>query len=526
MLTVSVLFFVACGDTSRPDSGPNIADALPVSAPHPGQALHQTYCGTCHILPDPSDLDRATWQNAILIRMGAYMGIYNDNQQYFDSLPAKWLEPGPGGKRVLAAGIYPAKPMLSRPEFEQIKDYILQNAPQKTIGAMNALPIVHEMPGFKARIMRPDTNLNPLVTAIAIDAEQQQIYAGFLQQGIVQVDPLGKLSNYFAHFYGPVQIRVEPNRLSIADIGSIKGSDHPQGQFVAVASMQALKKRKTSLKMNGLQRPVFSAWADLDGDGDEDLVLCEFGYHLGELAWHENVGKGPWKRHTLYPDDGTVAVSLHDFDGNGQVDILALMANANEGVRLFLNLGKGKFEQKELFRYNPTFGAAALEVVDFDQDGDMDFLVSNGDNGDYKPILKANHGIRLYRNQGNLEFEEAFFLPLNGAYGTRTHDYDQDGDMDIAAVSFYPDYGRGGEEAFVYFEQTKANEFTARTFPEAGLSRWMVLDAGDLDGDGDLDLALGAFNVKSSDASEETYQHWMKGNVPILILENLLNEGK
>lgn len=518
-LSLFFLLLTACGDAPAPASQ---ASQNSTATQHPGQALHAMYCVACHALPQPEDLDKATWRDAILVRMGAYMGIYNDNVRYYDSVPAKWLEPGIGGQRVMAAGIYPATPMLSRQDWEQIRDYILTTAPEKAISSTENLAIAPQTSRFKARFIQPDTNLNPLVTAIAIDEKAQRLYAGFLQQGMIQADFAGKLREYYAAFYGPVHIRVEEGRLSIADIGSIKGSDNPKGKFMAIRGMEDLKqKRPPVLQMDALQRPVFSEWADLDQDGDEDLVLCEFGYHLGELAWHENLGGGNWERHTLYPDDGTVSVGVHDFNGDGRPDILALMANSDEGVSLFLNQGDGKFQQKRLLRFNPTYGSAALELVDFDQDGKMDFLVSNGDNGDYKPIPKANHGIRLYRNAGDLKFEEAFFLPLNGAYGTRTRDYDLDGDLDIAAVAFYPDYSREGEAEFVYFEHAAPNSFSPQTFAGVDKGRWMVMDAGDIDGDGDVDLALGAFNVKSSDASEKTYQHWMQAKAPIAILENL-----
>ena len=88
---------------------------------------------------DPSLLDKKTWQQHVLIRMSAFLGIFNDGQRYYDTLPPQWIEPGEGGERVLAAGIYPATPLISRQEWEQIRDYIIRKAPEKL--SVEVLPV-------------------------------------------------------------------------------------------------------------------------------------------------------------------------------------------------------------------------------------------------------------------------------------------------------------------------------------------------------------------------------------------------
>ena len=135
--------------------------------------------------------------------------------------------------------------------------------------------------------------------------------------------------------------------------------------------------------------------------------------------------------------------------------------------------------------------------------------------------------MRIYSLGEDLKLEELVYLPMNGAYGTETRDYDQDGDLDIAAVAFYPNYQGRAEESFIYFENTggEGYNFAPHTVPQVNTSRWMVMDAGDLDGDGDEDIVLGGFNVRSSDASEEMYQRWMANYIPLLILENTLKQA-
>jgi hypothetical protein len=515
-LCALVAMLTACNNAPQPDP-------IAQKPKHPGQALHTTYCGACHAIPEPAELDKATWKNSILVRMGAYMGIYYDNVRYYDSVPAQWVEPGPGGERVRAGNIYPSKPVITREEFEQLRDYVLQNAPDKTLGPNKLLPIdAKGIPGFTPHLLRPDTQLlQPLLTAIAIDTTQHEIYAAYIQQEILRIQPQGRITQRIDGFMGPVQLLPRPQGITLLDIGSMGGSDDPKGLLVAGKDLKALKSRP-STNMEALQRPVFAQYGDLDSDGDEDMVLCEFGYHFGELAWHEQTAAGKYTRHTLHPDDGAVCARIHDFNQDNQPDILVLTANADERLELYVNEGQGKFKKKLLFRFSPTFGCTYIELVDWDKDGQMDILMVNGDNGDYAPILKASHGIRLYKNLGALKFKEEFFIGMNGAYGLRARDFDRDGDTDIAAVSFYPDYKGRPEEAFIYYQNQGGNTLRAFTFPEVKLSRWMVLDAGDMDGDGDEDIVLGAFNVKSGDASDATYAAWMKENAPIVWLENTL----
>ena len=46
-------------------------------------------------------------------------------------------------------------------------------------------------------------------------------------------------------------------------------------------------------------------------------------------------------------------------------------------------------------------------------------------------------------NDGKNNFREAWFFPLNGAYKAVAPDFNKDGNMDIAAISYFPDYDSG-----------------------------------------------------------------------------------
>ncbi len=71
-----------------------------------------------------------------------------------------------------------------------------------------------------------------------------------------------------------------------------------------------------------------------------------------------------------------------------------------------------------------------------------------------------------------------------------SRDYDKDGETDIAAVSYFPDYAKSPRESFFCFEN-KNGTFTANAFGTCISRRWLTMDADDVDDDGDIDLALG-----------------------------------
>jgi hypothetical protein len=189
---------------------------------------------------------------------------------------------------------------------------------------------------------------------------------------------------------------------------------------------------------------------------------------------------------------------------------------------MFLNDGKGNFVQKEIFRRAPVWGHSYFELADFNGDGEMDFLVVNGDNGDYEAPPKTYHGIRIFLKKGD-GYEESFFYPMHGAYKAVARDFDGDGDLDIAAVSFFPDYENSPRESFVYLENKGGLKFEASTFRECIAGRWLTMDAADVDGDGDIDIVLGSLIKMPNVLPDFLKQLWEKQSPSLLFLINQKN---
>ncbi|CAN5794663.1 hypothetical protein BH24BAC1_BH24BAC1_30900 [soil metagenome] len=263
------------------------------------------------------------------------------------------------------------------------------------------------------------------------------------------------------------------------------------------------------------------AFADLNQNGREDVVICSFGHNAGRLAWYENTG-GQYREHLLRNLPGARRVLIHDLNGDGLPDLVALMAQGQEGIFAYYNQGGGRFKEVPLLRFPPVYGSSDFELVDFNGDGFLDILSTNGDNADYSYSLKPYHGVRLFLNDGQNNFKEAWFYPLHGASRTIAHDFDQDGKVDIAAISFFPDFERAPHESFVYFQNQGDLQFLPQTFEQAPSGRWLVLEKGDVDGDGDMDLILGSFIYGPAQGGEALLEKWRQNQIPFVVLENKL----
>ena len=196
--------------------------------------------------------------------------------------------------------------------------------------------------------------------------------------------------------------------------------------------------RSASLMISNLQRPVFTAYGDLNNDGLEDIVACEYGNLTGKLVWYENMGGDQYAMRPLRGEPGAISATIKDINNDGLLDVIVLMAQGDEGIFWYKNLGNGTFEETKLLAFLPLYGSQYFELADFNKDGFDDIIYVCGDNADLTPILKSYHGIYIFLNDGAFKFSRKWFYHLNGAYKAIPLDYDLDGDLDIAAISFFP----------------------------------------------------------------------------------------
>jgi len=172
---------------------------------------------------------------------------------------------------------------------------------------------------------------------------------------------------------------------------------------------------------------------------------------------------------------------------------VVLMTQAREGIFIFYNKGEGKFDEKEVLTFPSVYGSSFMDLADFNNDGFMDILYTNGDNADLSISLKSYHGVRVFLNDKKGNFSQSYFYPMFGASKAMAADFDLDGDMDIAAISFFTDPKQKPDEGFLLLDNQGQNRFKVSTFSEASQGKWMVMDVADMDKDGDSDIILGSF---------------------------------
>lgn len=122
----------------------------------------------------------------------------------------------------------------------------------------------------------------------------------------------------------------------------------------------------------GLIGPI--ATGDFDGDGDLDLAVADRSFFTPSIGWYENVGGsavfGP--RQTLVALPGQpVALDTGDLDGDGSDDVAV---HAEGQTRCWLVRAIGDPAQSITFGPSVFDGTVALDLTDFDADGDLDLV--------------------------------------------------------------------------------------------------------------------------------------------------------
>ncbi|MCG8309077.1 MAG: VCBS repeat-containing protein [Cytophagales bacterium] len=511
------LFAYACGEKRSA-----IEKNEPVPSDLPGNALALKHCGSCHAFTAPELLPSSVWEKDVLPSMGHRLGIYRGDRQ-----PDSLFEKGVGGQIVKRAKIYPEKPQLAREDWQKIVDYYIEHAPDTILPPIRKNRIVKSLEHFKYK-PSPYTHRPPLTIMIKILPDNRGIVFGDGKRGISNLSflkPSLEKDYNISLKTTPVHYYEKNDTVFLTTIGDhMYPHDAPNGTVQKVFKKPRVNTYSSAdIVIKNLQRPVFSEYADLDADGLEDIVICEYGNLTGKLVWYQNQGNSSYSMRPLRGEPGAICVRVEDFDGDGLLDIVALMAQGDEGIFWYKNRGNGTFEENRLLSFLPLYGSQYFELVDMNRDGYKDILYVCGDNADLTPILKGYHGIYLYINDGGQKFKKEFFYQLNGAYKAIPMDYDMDGDLDIASISFFPDYYNYPEESFVYLENDGALNFSGYSFPEATRGRWIVMDAGDIDGDGDIDIALGSFvSFIAQGDTTGLGDQWIKSGPSVALLENTI----
>ena len=299
--------------------------------------------------------------------------------------------------------------------------------------------------------------------------------------------------------------------LLVASLGELFPSDLRIGAVVVLEN-DGNQRFTRRVAAEGIPRVADVRAGDLDGDGDLDLAVAAFGYDHGETLWLENRGGWAFEAHVLQRFSGAVNALVTDLDDDDALDIVALISQEWEEIWAF----PGPRRRQELLwgTTNPDYGSSWITLVDLDRDGDPDILHSNGDAFDYAPEnSRPWHGVQWLENRGGLEFVPHRIADLSGASSPQATDLDGDGDLDVAVVSAYNQWDDEAAHSLVWLENNGRMQFAMHRIARSP-THLITLAAGDLDNDGDADLVTGGMHISGPYDRMSRVTVWSNGGTP------------
>ena len=232
--------------------------------------------------------------------------------------------------------------------------------------------------------------------------------------------------------------------------------------------------------------PSFVAFGDLNNSGGLDLVVLDYGASVGKLSLLFNNGDGTFgvdeTTHDGYIDDwdadSPISLATGDLDGDGDPDLVT--ANRGVGNRppsVSVLINNGDGTFAERVVYAAGARPISVAIADLDGDGDLDLAVANGEN-----FIDNTVSVLLNNGDGTFADQVTYDVGLP-AWSVGIGDLDGDGDQDLA-VGLWTVH----EQYLAVLLNNGDGTFVAGAVTDVRAAPRSVAVA-DLDGDGDLDVA-------------------------------------
>jgi hypothetical protein len=226
-----------------------------------------------------------------------------------------------------------------------------------------------------------------------------------------------------------------------------------------------------------------TAPADFDLDGDVDVAVAGLNADRIGLALNADGLGLDWD---YYPDvfvvDGPFDMRTGDIDRSGTPD-LAVSGYYSDSIRVMLNRHPAAWMNVSVAAGATT--PRGIDLCDVDDDGDVDLVA----------VLRDVDEIHWYENDTGdgltwVEHDVGSGAFVDGA-GIRCTDFDADADADVVAA------GQDGDSVYLWLNGGTGSAWTRYMMETSVDSPWEV-DSGDLDRDGDVDLAVVAGGTTDS----------------------------
>lgn len=184
----------------------------------------------------------------------------------------------------------------------------------------------------------------------------------------------------------------------------------------------------TSLYLAPPEAGIYLEAADLDGDGDQDLLE----YHFpGPVQWYANDGAGQFGDVVDLPFLTYLSdiLALVDMNNDGAADLICRVPNVGTGFPLYLSDGTGSHVAADPIPVGQAFGARNALPTDLDSDGDVDLIFVSGNS----PCL-----VSWIRDEGMGEWSSPILIhsapTVHEITGLKLQDVDGDGLADLLFV--------------------------------------------------------------------------------------------
>ena len=263
------------------------------------------------------------------------------------------------------------------------------------------------------------------------------------------------------------------------DIDIVTGA-HGSNEVAWFENTDGLGTFGTGSIVGNMTTPVSVFPVDMDGDSDIDILAASNGGDA--IYWSENTdGLGTFSTPQLVANglDGARTVFAADMNNDGWMDVICASYLDNKISYFQSSDGQGAFAAP-LTITSFAAGASSVVAADINGDGDLDILYTAFNNDQI--VWSENTGSGTFNNPSNLISDV-----IDGVNAAVAFDLDGDNDLDVVSTSTEGD-------VISWFENTDgAGTFGPEQVIDNTGDRPFDVTAGDLDGDGDLDIIAALF---------------------------------